>query len=171
MISPQVFFNLFKILIFWVFKGIKGQKMVQNDKKFSVTLHISGTIYRMIFIIVHMRKMISPFFGSLEGKRLKISENDRKLWPSDSITQEPYIIWLSFMDHMCKMIISPGIFFQFFKFCFFGILRGKRAKNSPKWQIILSVVLDISETCIMWLSFMLHMCKMITSAEVKWSSV
>ena len=129
MISPQVFFNLFKILIFWVFKGIEGQKMIQNDKKISVTFHISGTIYHMIFIIVHMCKMISPglfsifsrfwFFGLLEGKRLKMSQNDRKLWPPHSISQEPYIIWLSFMDHMCKMI-SPGIFFSFLNFAFLG---------------------------------------------------
>ena len=26
------FFHFFKILIFWVFRGVKGQKIVQNDK-------------------------------------------------------------------------------------------------------------------------------------------
>ena len=50
MISPG-FFSFFVILIFWVVKGVKGQKMVQNDKKIlSVVLHISGTIHHMIFI-------------------------------------------------------------------------------------------------------------------------
>ena len=32
-ISMRFFFNFFKILIFWVVSGVKGQKIVQNDKK------------------------------------------------------------------------------------------------------------------------------------------
>ena len=42
------FFHFFKILIFQVFSGIKGQNMALNDKKLSVMLHISGTIQQMI---------------------------------------------------------------------------------------------------------------------------
>ena len=39
------FFHFLKILILQVFKGVKGQKIVQNDKKIlPVVLHISGTI-------------------------------------------------------------------------------------------------------------------------------
>ena len=39
-------FSFFKILIFWFVRGgVKGQKIVQNDKILSVTLHISGAIY------------------------------------------------------------------------------------------------------------------------------
>ena len=49
-ISPGVFFQFFKILIFWVVRGVKWQKTVQNDKILSVTLHIPGTIYYMIGI-------------------------------------------------------------------------------------------------------------------------
>ena len=30
---PDAFFQFFKILIFWVVRGVKGQKTVQNDKK------------------------------------------------------------------------------------------------------------------------------------------
>ena len=37
-----------------------------------------------------------------------------------SLSWEPYIIWLSFMVHMFKVIISPGVFF-FFNY-FFKIL-------------------------------------------------
>ena len=44
------FFHFFKILIFWVVRGVKGQKIVWNDKKFSVVLDISGTIPHMIII-------------------------------------------------------------------------------------------------------------------------
>ena len=32
-ISMRFFLNFFKILIFWVVSGVKGQKIVQNDKK------------------------------------------------------------------------------------------------------------------------------------------
>ena len=84
MISPSVFLNFFKILIFRVFRGIKGQKIVQNDKKFCL---------------------------------------------SCSVSQEPYIIWLSFMVHLCKMIISPVVFFIFSKYWFLGLLRGKKGKE------------------------------------------
>ena len=55
-------------------------------------------------------------------------------------------IWFWFMVLMWKMIISPGCFFIFSKFWFSGLLEGKRAKNSPKWQKIMSVTLDISGT-------------------------
>ena len=49
----RVFFHFFKILIFRVVKGVKGQKMVQNNKKLCpVTLHISETIHHMIVIYV-----------------------------------------------------------------------------------------------------------------------
>ena len=51
MISPGAFYIFFKILIFQVGKGVKGQKIVQNEKNnWSVTLHISGTIHHMIVI-------------------------------------------------------------------------------------------------------------------------
>ena len=45
------FFKYFRILILRVVKGrgVKGQKMVQSEKKFCRTLHISGIIH-MIFI-------------------------------------------------------------------------------------------------------------------------
>ena len=60
--------------------------------------------------------------------------NDKKFFLSLSISQELYIIWLSFMLHMCKMIISPGVFSFFSKFWFFRLLGSKRPKNGPKWQ-------------------------------------
>ena len=79
------------------------------------------------------------------------------------ISQEPNIP-LSFMVHMCKMIISPDFFFSNRTWThnhlvhkrtlnhlaklarFFGLLGGKKAKNGPKWQKILSVTLCISGT-------------------------
>ena len=48
---------------------------------------------------------------------------------SHFISLELYIIWLAFMVHMCKMIISPEFFFHFFKMLIFWVVRGvKRHK-------------------------------------------
>ena len=55
--------------------------------------------------------------------------NEKKLCLSCSIAQEPYIIWFSFMVHMCKMIISPGSFFIFSKIRFFRWLRESKCKK------------------------------------------
>ena len=46
-ISPD-FFHFFKILIFWVVRRVKGQKLTQNDKS-SVAAYISGTMHHRIF--------------------------------------------------------------------------------------------------------------------------
>ena len=64
-----------------------------------------------------------------------------------TISQEPYIIWSSFSVHMCKMMVSPGVFFFFKKKLFFWTVGGsKRAKNRPKWKItITSVTCAISQ--------------------------
>ena len=93
------FFHFFKILIFQVVRQVKGQKTVQNDKKFRLLC---------------------------------------------SISQEPYIIWLSFMVQMCKMIISPGVFFRFWNFDFFNCQGAERAKYGRKWQKVLFVTRYIS---------------------------
>ena len=42
------FFSFFfQNLIFWVVRGVKGQKIVQNNKFLSVALHISRTIHHL----------------------------------------------------------------------------------------------------------------------------
>ena len=94
----RCFFHFFKILIFWAYRGVKGQKMVQNDKTFCLLC---------------------------------------------SISQEPYIIWLSFMLQMCKMIISQGVFFNF-KILILWVVGAERAKNGLKWQKNLPIALNIS---------------------------
>ena len=59
-----------------------------------------------------------------------------------------FIIWFSFMIHICKMIISQGVYFCFpffisSKFWFFMFLKGN---GGIKWEKVLPVVLHISET-------------------------
>ena len=140
MISP-VFFSFFKILILWVLRRVRGQKMVQNDKKFCL---------------------------------------------SHSTSQKPYIMWLSFLVHMYKMIENDDIswcVFQFFKILIFRVFRGRGGgggwkgkkwpkmtnsvcpkfyfrnhisydlhlwytcvKNGPKWQKFMSIMLHIIGT-------------------------
>ena len=84
--------------------------------------------------------MISPgiffiffFFFSFLFFRL-LGRWKGKTWPKMTkkfclvrfISQELYIIWLSFMVHLCKMMISPGVFFSFFQnFWFYGLLQGE----------------------------------------------
>ena len=93
-ISSDIFFHFFKILFFWVVRGVKGQKIVQNDEKFCVTLHISGTTHHMIIFVVHKCKMIiSPgvfffyFFKILifwvvrRVKGQKMAQNNKKALP------------------------------------------------------------------------------------------
>ena len=100
------------------------------------------------------KMMISPgiFFLSLifwviRGVKEQTWSKIRKLL-SYSVSLEPYIMWFLFMVHMCKMLISPHYFFIFSKFCFFelGGVGGKREKNGPKLEKILSVTLHISGT-------------------------
>ena len=69
------------------------------------------------------------FDGLLVGKMEKMAQNDKKSCLSHSVSQKLYIIWLWFLVHMCKMFISPAIYFIFSKFLFFRFLWGKRAKN------------------------------------------
>ena len=43
MISRGTFFHFFKILIFWAYRGVKRQKMAQNEK---LQLHLSRAIFQ-----------------------------------------------------------------------------------------------------------------------------
>ena len=164
MTSPGIFLIFPKL---WFFQVVSGGKRAKNgpewQKILSLMLHISGTIHHMIVIFgthvwndnisrccFHFFKIL--IFRVVRGvKRAKMVQNEKIFCLSCFISQEPCIIWLSFMVHMCK-IISAGVFFSYFQnFDFSGCYRGKRAKNGPKWQKILSVTLRISGT--IWLSF------------------
>ena len=90
-VSPGIFSFFQKI--FFLVSGVKGGKMVQMTKKFlSVALQILGVIRGC--------------------KREKLVQNAKKLCLGHSIFQETYIIWLSFMVEIWKMMISPGFFFN-----------------------------------------------------------
>ena len=87
-----------------------------------------------------------------------------KLYLSCTISQGPYIIRSSFVIHKCKMIISPSIFLIFSKFWFFVLLG--RSKGKKLWQKknkLCSSCLLSQEPYIVWSSFMVHICKIIIS--------
>ena len=73
------------------------------------------------------------------------------------------MIWLWFLVHMCKMIISPGAFFILAKFWFFRVIREgvegqKMAQNDKKIPVCLTPYLrncasydhDFWWTCAKW---------------------
>ena len=86
----------------------------------------------------------------------------KKFCLSHLISEEPYIILLSFTAHLCKMIISPGVFFHFSKILIFWVVGGiKVQKIVQNDSCLLHSVAQ--QPYIIRLSFMVHMCKMIIS--------
>ena len=59
-------------------------------------------------------------------------QNEKRFFLCNSISQEPYIMWLSIVVDKCKMIMSPGFFFIFSKFWIFGLLVRWNGKKWPK---------------------------------------
>ena len=83
------------------------------------------------------------------------------------MSQEPYIIWLSFVLYKCKMITYPCFFFIFSKFWFFGLLGGWKGKKWPKMTKKLCPLHVLSQKpYIIWSLFMVQMCKRIISQGV-----
>ena len=55
------------------------------------------------------------FFLVVSGvKGQRKTQSDKKSYLLCFISKEPCIIWSSFMVHLCKMMISPGLFSFFF---------------------------------------------------------
>ena len=97
-------------------------------------------------------------------------QNNPKLCQSHSISQEPYIIWLLVMVHMFKVIISPCFFFFWVVRGGKGLVKGqKKLQNNKMFCLSHSVSQKSQEPYIIWLSFMVHMCKMMISVDVFFS--
>ena len=131
-ISPVPFFYFFKILIFWVVRVVKVQKMAKMFKRkifsrmkkkiLSVSLYISGTVHHAcdFWCKWYVQKIFSffqnfDFWVFLGGKRAK---NDPKL--PNSVHHVPYLrISRSYQDswyaEWSKIMISPGVFIYFLK--------------------------------------------------------
>ena len=121
----QVCFHFFKILILWVHREVKGQKTVQNNKKFYLPCPIpQESCIIWLSFMVQMCKIISPgaffnyevlIFRIVTGlKKQQTGQNDKYFCLSHLIFQEPYIIWSSFMVHM--YVWKDNISRRFFRF-------------------------------------------------------
>ena len=112
MIISLGFFSYLKILDFRGCQGVKGQKIAQNEKKKSYIRHAPYQEQYSIWSWVLLHILIFLVVNEVKGP--KMVQNDKRLCTSSSFSQEPYIIWLSFMVHICKTIISPIVFFSVF---------------------------------------------------------
>ena len=65
------------------------------------------------------------------------------------ISQEPYIIRFSFLIHLCKMMISPGVFFHLIFWVVREVKGQKIVQNDKKLYLSRSIS---KEPCIIWLS-------------------
>ena len=110
--------------------------------------NISRIFFFFFFIL--SKFWFSRFLGGSKGQNIV----HKKLCTLHLISKEPYIIWLSFVVHKCKLMISPGFFSKFWFF-------SKRTKNGPKWEKILPVELDISGTIHHMIIIRGRKCKMI----------
>ena len=143
----QMYFSFFQHFDFWVVRGgegrgVKGGKIVQNDKKFCLSCSIEPYII-WLFYGTHLWNdniFRSFYFFKILILWYKITKNSVSLF----IFQESYIIWSSFMVYMYKKIISPGIFLIFSKLWFSGSLwrlKGKKSmtQNDKKFCLCHSV--------------------------------
>ena len=72
---------------------------------------------------------------------------------SRSISQEPYIIWLSFMVQICKMIICQGVFFSV-KILIFQVVKGWKGN---KWPEMSKIYVCCTLYCRSHISYDLHL--------------
>ena len=136
-IYPGFFLHFFQILTFWVNSRAKKQQMAWNDKKLCLQAqHIWLSIHHMtVFFLLQKFKMMTSldvfsiffkfrFCELLPGRGVKKAKNGPK-WQKNMphfVSQELYLIWLWFLGHVCKMVVSPANFF-FFKSLIFLVFR------------------------------------------------
>ena len=135
MMVPQGIFSMIKLWFFRLSRGWKGKKWPKMSKIYvcctlyfknhtSYDLYLWYTCMHKRIISRHFFSFFSKFWysrslgGELNGQ--KMVQNDKIFCLSHSVPQEPYIIWLWFLVHMCKMMIPPVNFFIFQNFNFCG---------------------------------------------------
>ena len=139
-ISSGVFSIFLKSLIFWVHRGVKGQKTVQNDKTLCLLHSISQDPYIiwLLFMVQMCKVVICSFSRFSRGWIGKNGPKMSKISVCCTICFRNHISYDLHLWYTCmyKRIISPGIFFFFSKFWYLGLLGGgKMAKNGPKLEI------------------------------------
>ena len=103
----QVFFYFFEIFIFQAVKVGRGVKRAKSSPKWKITMISVMWWYFQVFLSLFWNLI----FWAVRGWP---NMTKKKICLLQLMSQKPYIIWLSFMVHLCKMV-SLGFFFNFFK--------------------------------------------------------
>ena len=86
----------------------------------------------------HLQMLSSFLFSGLlgVGKGQKMAQNDKNNL-SHSVSQELYLMWrFWFLVHMCKMMISPAIFYNFFTIVIFWVFQSSSINAKRKfWDV------------------------------------
>ena len=131
---------------------------LRNHTSYDFHLYIYGTndniSWIFFFFFILSKFWFSMIFVGLKGQKIV----PKKLCPLHLISKEPYIIWLSFVVHKCKLMISPGFFFFNFDFSVKG---QKMVQNEKRFCLLYSIS---QEPYIIWLSLAVDKCKMIISS-------
>ena len=146
MISPGVFFIFVKFWFFGLLGGKKGKKWPKIKNKYICHMPYlrNSTAYDHAFCYTivkwwYLQVVFSFFFFFIlifQAVR-EVKKNSPKLQNILSVartSQESYIIWLSFVVHLCEIMIFPGIF-SFFKiliFCVVGGVKGEKMVQNEK---------------------------------------
>ena len=130
----QAFFSFFSILLLQVVSGVKVQKwpkMTTNSVCGTPSLrnHISYDFHlRYTFVKWYLQAFFhfckNLIFWVVSGLKSKKWSKMKKNYVYHTSSQEACIIWLSFLEHMFKMMTSPDVFFIFSKFWFSGLFKG-----------------------------------------------
>ena len=114
---------------------------------------ISPVCFVLFFFFFHFLRIL--IFQVFREVRAKYSPKWKtKIISVIHLSQEQCSIWSWFLVHLCQMIISPGVFVNFFKILIFGVASGVKAqKMVQNEKKIMSAALYFRN----WSSFMVHM--------------
>ena len=135
MIIPLGRFFIFSKFCFFLLLGVKKGKMVQNDRICPLHLISQDPYIIWLSFMVHMYKIKSPgvflifqVVSRLKGQ--KMVQNDKKFCSSRFISQEPYIIWFSFLVHSLVWNNISRFFFQLFTILVFQVVKGVKGQKT-----------------------------------------
>ena len=131
----------------------KGQNIVYKKLCPQHLISKESYIIWLSFVVYKCKLMISPgyffskfwcylqaFFSKFWQKMV---QNQKRFCLLNAMSLEPYIIWLSFVVDICKMIISPGFFFHFLKiliFWFASGIKGQKMTQNDKSFCLLHLI-------------------------------
>ena len=121
------------------------------------------------WFLVHLCEMMTApvaffsfskfWFSGLLGGRVNVQKTaqiDKKICLLHSISEKPYIIWMSFMVNICKKFFK--FFFHFFKILIFWFHRGVKGQNrvhNDKYSVCCTPYLrnHTSYDCNVWYTY------------------